>query len=593
VGFLSVPGSIGAAAGRPRIEEGSLKLNQQQIFEGFADHTEFCRQCLTVETLEGRVVPLELGPAQERLNALVRQQRERSKPVRIIVLKARRVQISTAAAAQNFHGTPFRSGQHCAVIAHDWDTAENLSKMYQRFERDYKPFGGVIRLPDRANKADEQPEWTNGSWIKIATARNANFGRSFNIRRLQLDEFAFYDNPRALMTSLMAAVPKDPDTMVIIPSTANGIGNEFHRLWLEASDPQSGSEWVPMFFAWWEHPSNRMKLDIPPDRFQGSLSREEREMMGRYNLTLEQLRWRRWVIKNDLGGSEARFRQEHPGCPEEAFVASGRLYFDVASIGRMPVQRDITTGGLEEYTFGIEKRYSFMPREKGELAVFKRPAEGRSYIAGLDASEGKDANEGEGEANSDFGVCSVFDRDTGEQVAILRCRMEPPPFGAYVYALLRWYNDAALVPEANGPGLWCITEITKRGYPSALIYHRDQQPDEDPAQRTDLIGYKTTVVTRPILLSKLDQALRQMAIALHDPICIQELMTFLIRPNGRAEASSGNHDDTVIANALAVVGMERMPRLNQMRIGGDTRAIAKKYGMERPDDERGKVVRLR
>jgi hypothetical protein len=296
--------------------------------------------------------------------------------VRIIYLKSRRVGVSAATAAQYFHSTPFHAGQHCAVIAHDQQTANNLFGFYTTFSRHYKPFGGVIKLPQMVKDAEGSVGWANGSWVRVSTARNVNFGRSFNLRRVQLDEFAFYDDPSKLMTSIMAAVPKDADTMVIIPSTANGVGNEFHKLWLRASDPANHSEWLAVFFAWWEHPANRLPLAIPGDRFQHSLDAEEREIKAKYNLDLEQLNWRRWVIENDFHGDVGKFRQEHPGCPEEAFIASGRLRFDVQAIGRMPVQRDAVQGGLEEIHVGIEKRLAFLPRERGELTLFRRPQPG-------------------------------------------------------------------------------------------------------------------------------------------------------------------------------------------------------------------------
>ena len=58
------------------------------------------------------------------------------------------------------------------------------------------------------------------------------------------------------MLSLMQAVPHDPQTMVIIESTANGVGGEFHQQWLRAV--RGESEFVPLFFPWWEHQEYRL-----------------------------------------------------------------------------------------------------------------------------------------------------------------------------------------------------------------------------------------------------------------------------------------------------------------------------------------------
>jgi len=560
-----------------------MQRDPQLIFERFQDHPTFCRESLKLESETGIVVPMEIWPAQARLNEAIQKQRSVGKPVRIVYLKSRRVGVSAATAAQFFHRTAFQSGQHCAVIAHDEQTANNLFGFYDGFSKHYEPFDGVIKLPRRVKDAEGAVGWANGSWVRISSARNVNFGRSFNLRRLQLDEFAFYEDPSRLMNSAMAAVPKDPDTMVVIPSTANGVGNEFHKLWLRATDPAINSEWTGVFFAWWEHPENVLPLSMPPDRFQYSLDEEEREIKAKYNLRLEQLNWRRWVIENDFQGDVGKFRQEHPGCPEEAFIASARMRFDVRSIGRMPVQRDAVRGGLDTHQVGIEKRIVFLPRERGELTIFRKPQPGRSYIIGADSSEGIDVNAGRGEADPDYSVAQVGDRDTGEQVAVLRARLQPSAFGQYLDALARWYNMAGVVPEVNAAGIGVVDEMLRLGYPPQLLYHRRREADQDPFQRADLIGWKTTTVTRQQLLSKLDTALRELAIAVHDPVTIQELMTFVISASGKAEAQKGCHDDTVIALGLMVVGIEQMPR---------TPIARKEARVKDEQTNRGRIVRL-
>lgn len=553
-----------------------------RIYEDFQDHETFCRESLMIRDLKGELVDMILGPAQRRLNEAVQTQRQAGKPVRIIYLKARRVQISSGSAAQIFHSTPFHAGQEAAVVAHDRDTAVKIFGFYQTFSEHYKPFREIIRLPRKVNDAEGELRWDNGSEIIVSTANRPNFGRSRNLRRLQMDEYAYYPDPLKLKAAAMSAVPKDPDTMVIIPSTANGLGNDFHRMWQEATDPTSRSEWMAVFFAWWEHPLNRLALSISPDRFQHSMDEEERELKGKHGLTLEQLSWRRWVIANDFGGDVATFHQEHPSNPEEAFLASNRLRFDAQSISRMPVQRDGLRGGLEQIQVGTEKRIVFLPRDRGELTLYRKPIPSRRYVIGGDAAEGIDANEGIGTPDPDFAVAIVGDCDTGEVVAVLRERMQPAAFGEYLDTLGRWYNFAGIVPEANSIGIGTIDELLRRGYPPHLIYHRRKQPDQDPWERADNIGWKAGVVSRPQLLSKLDGALRNGDIMVRDPIVIQELLTFVIWPNGKAQASRRCHDDCVIALGLMVVGIEEMPRPVER----------KRRPMQSDETARGRILKL-
>lgn len=565
-------------------------MTPEEIYRGFQHHPTFCWESLSVQDKRGRIVPMLLGPAQKRLNDIVTRCKERRKPVRIISLKARQVWVSVGTAAHFFHGTPFLSGQHTLVLANDEKTALNLMGHYQRFQDNYRPFAGVIKLPQVTQNSTSSIQWENGSWIQCATTRTLTIGRSFTLRRVHFSEAAFYADLKTLMGAVMAAIPDDPDTMVVVESTANGVGNEFHRLWQQATDPKSGSEWEPFFFAWWEHPEYTRPLE-DPGRFQASLSIREREMMRQYNLQLEQLHWRRWTIANKLNGDETQFTQEYPACAEEAFLASGRPRFSLQHLSRMPLIHDAVRGGLEITETGVSRRIQFWPRDLGELTVFRKPDPAKTYVIGADSAEGIDANEGQGEADPDYAVAVVRERETGDQAATLRARIEPSEFGRYLALLGRWYNMAVIVPEINNTGIAAVDSLLAEGYPPGLIYHRLSQPDDDPKERADKIGWRTTVVTRPQLISWYDSAIREMSIYIRDPIVLQEAKTFVIKPNGRAEHQKGCHDDCVFADALSVIGIMQMPKPKAP--ADQPRPEIRRYGQPAREDERGVRVRLR
>lgn len=96
-----------------------------------------------------------------------------------------------------------------------------------------------------------------------------------------------------------------------------------------------------------------------------------------------------------------------------------------------------------------------------------------------------------------------------------------------------------------------------------------------------------------MLIGYLDEAIRQGALTIRDPITQQELLTFVMKPTGRAEAQSGCHDDLVIALALVMIVMQRMPR----PVARETLKApeVRKYGQAArdPRDPRGQNVRLR
>lgn len=562
----------------------------EEIYEGFHDDATFCRESQSVQDKLGRLVPCELGPAQLKLYRLIQDLKAKRKPIRILCLKARQVWISTYIAARFSRDTPHRSGQQTLVLAHDKKTALNLFSYYERFYKTYKPFRGVISLP-KGSPTGEELAFDNSSWIKVHTAGNANIGRSFVLRRVHFSEFAFYPDSRNLMAAVMAAVPGDLDTEVFVETTANGVGNEFHQMWQRAVSGES--EWIPYFFAWWEHPEYVRAIEVTREQFERSLTQAEREMRQAYNLTHEQLNWRRYKIRNDLNGDEALFRQEYPGNPEEAFLTSGRPRFDHKTVQRQPIVREALTGQLEMEEYGGRKKILFLPKERGDLVIYRKPQENREYMCGADVAEGLDINDGKGTPDPDWCVAQVHDRETGEQVARFRARITPAEFGWQLFLLLAYYNWAQIVPEANGPGLAAIDALLAHRYPADLIYHRIRTADQDPKERADLIGWKTTQVTRPQMISLLDDALRQAAILIHDPITQSELFTFVIKVNGRAEHQTSCHDDCVIAEALSVVGMVQMPAKKRQRFGPIDHAKVHNY-KQRDDhrDERGTLHKL-
>lgn len=571
-----------------------------KLLADFRDHEQFCRESFAIRNKRGLVVPFELYPAPTRLHKLIEKQQAAGKPIRIICLKARQVFISAGVAAEFMHIVPFLPGQKAMVVAHDKASAKNIFSYYTQLRDGYKQFKGQVKMPPLRldARASGVIEWTNESYVRVETANNLTSGRSYSLRLLHLSEYAFWRNAGALMGGLLQSVPDDPDTAVIIESTANGVGGDFHARWLSAMDPSSGSDWIPFFFAWWEHPEYTRLLGDRAE-FQASMSKEEQDLQTRYHLTLEQLNWRRWAIRNKCRGNVDTFKQEYPSNPEEAFLFSGRPRFSHTHLAKMPVDRNGLVGELVEADSGPRRVIVFQPDQenKGALTVYKKPAPQKRYAAGVDICEGIDAGEGgPGDQDPDWSVCSVFDCDTGDQVAKLRARMEPGPFAEYVVDLLRWYNWAYVVPESNGVGIAFIEALLRYDYPPSMIYHRQPQPDEQfrPEAGTTLtyLGWRQNVVTRPQLLSKLDTAIREFGILIRDPNTLSELQTFVYKPNGRAEAQDQCHDDEVFAAGLGVVGIETAPAARlmagidrQMPKAPTRGGVVKRYGRKREREQ--------
>lgn len=528
----------------------------------FGDREKLAASALTIQNKAGVTVPLILSPSQKKVTALIRRQRKAGRPVRIVILKPRQAHFSVGCAAEIWAECAFLPGQHGACVADIFRTAKNLWSYYDQFQRAYEehgPYMGIRQLAPGSSQAGKMITWDKDSYVSFLSADSATSGRSYSLRHLHLSEYAFYRDAATLMTGLMQSVPDDPGTTIIVESTANGIGGAFHELWTRANDPKQCGDWVPLFFAWFEHPEYSQSIDVPRDVFQRSLDEEETILHQRHGVTFEQLQWRRWAIANKCQNNVDVFHQEYPSTPEEAFLVSGRPVFESKSLNRMPIDRNPILGRLRIEDDYPKNRIVFETTDNGELSIFRRPERSRAYAIGVDTSRGIDRAEGAGQSDPDYCAAQVLDLDTGEQVASCRGRFSPAHWAAQVATLGKWYNTAFLVPEANENGLGVIEHLLTQ-YPVAAIYRRHPMPDERGAVNLHELGWWTDTRTRPQLVNTLGNAIREQAIIIRKANTLQECLTFVYKPNGKPEGQSGCHDDEVIALALAVIGMIRAPR---------------------------------
>lgn len=555
-------------------------LNELDVLTNtFDDDEAFAAESLRIMLKSGIVAPFIWNNAQRKFHRAVERQKKQGKPVRIVVLKARQVGFSTSVAGEFWKQTAFIPGQKTLIVAQEKAPALNLFNYYLRFHENYVPYKNLLYLPKLKSKTNQCLKYVNDSELRVTTANNLKAARSFTIRRLHLSEYAFYRDAHTFMAGVLQCVPDDSDTMIVIESTANGLGGPYYMKWQEAWDDKIESDWEPVFYGWQEEPGYRIPMrDEEKYRFQKSLTDEEFELKHKYRLDLEQLAWRRWTIRNKCERDERTFKQEYPSCPEEAFLVTGRPRYSPLFFQWMPTMKP-AIGGLSRFQVATKEILQFIPRERGEFHLWKKPEPGREYIIGIDSSLGIDINQGKGTPDPDYSVAQVIERSVGEQVAMLRERMEPISFATYLYDVGRWYNWAYLVPEINsgGDGIGVVRELIRLGYPLDRIYTRETI--EERSQRTtNKIGFLTTPATKPQLLAQLESLLVHRALILHCPITVAECYSFVIKPNSRAEAADGCHDDTVIALALAALGMIVAPQLNIKKLTSAVPAQVRQYG---------------
>lgn len=319
------------------------------------------------------------------------------------------------------------------------------------------------------------------------------------------------------------------------------------------------------------------EVDTLGDRFEGG------PIPALYDAQYEQ-REKKWFV---IAGTPSWAGQDIEAC-ENKINTEGKDYFerecqhDVDRIlGRPRFNLEaIRQFEVEEPTYGeliLKKDHHgresvvFYASETGALALWRRPKPGHRYAAGADTAEGIDAAAGISSSHDpDFSVLNIRDVESGEQVARFRARVTEGPFGEAVYALLRWYDNAFLVPEVmGGYGRAMLNKVLELGYHEDLIWNKHMfneiagQPQHKGSVSYHDYGWKTDPVNRPTLISFLDDAITGHTIETYDHVMIQEYRHFCYGPR-KPEAEAGYHDDCVIADCLCVVGIwlvnHRRPR---------------------------------
>lgn len=289
-------------------------------------------QCLRVIDKERRLTPLTLNAPQLLVHARLEHQRREFGMVRALVLKGRKQGVSTYIGARFYSRARLWPHRRAKVMAHEQSSTDVLFDMVKTYY-DHDP----LRLRAEAKSAKELT-FSNGSSYSVATAGGSGeSGRGDTPDLAHLSEVAFYKNPEKNFAGFVNSVPTAKGTEIIAESTANGVGNEFHRRWLraEANTPEEGAgsdqmAFQAIFVPWWLSDEYRRPV---PFGFQLSGEPEgeglpsEVEIAELHGLSLEQMAWRRYKKEEDLGGSVVLFMQEFPCTPQEAFQSTAGEQF--------------------------------------------------------------------------------------------------------------------------------------------------------------------------------------------------------------------------------------------------------------------------
>lgn len=250
---------------------------------------------LTIVDKDKKEVPFILNKAQDHFVGML------GKFLLVVVLKARKMGFSSVALAIAVLKFVFGENERCVSMSFDADAAGKQLERVKFFLRSFERFNS-IKIPLKYNskkelvyeKKDENGNILCVNTLRIGTAKSGSFGRGDDITFLHLTEVAFCTNMQDLLSGVGEACVNGAHK--IFETTANGF-NDFKSFWDEAMLGTNG--YKALFYGpEWEY----------DDAF-----------LAQKLLTL----------------GERLFNQEYPRTPEEAFLTSGKCYFDVHIIKEM------------------------------------------------------------------------------------------------------------------------------------------------------------------------------------------------------------------------------------------------------------------
>jgi hypothetical protein len=285
------------------------------------DFLYYAPKCLQIKAKDKRIVPLILNKAQLYVHERLEEQRAKTGKVRALVLKARQQGFSTYIGGRFYWKTSLFPGTNTYILTHEQSATDNLFAMVGRYH-DHTPLKPVTGA---ANAKELNFPKLDGGYA-VGTAGSKAVGRSKTIFLMHGSECAFWPNASDHFAGVVQAVPDLPGTEIILESTANGIGGEFHERWQQA---EAGiGDYIAIFVPWFW--SDEYRRPVPED-FQLNYERgrdgepSEAEYMEMYGLDLSQMAWRRAKIAELK--DEKLFMQEYPATAAEAFQTTGHDSF--------------------------------------------------------------------------------------------------------------------------------------------------------------------------------------------------------------------------------------------------------------------------
>lgn len=536
------------------------------------DFEFWAANCVTIkDKVSGMDMRMRLNRPQRRVLGELERQRQSGQPIRLIMLKARQWGGSTLvqtymAWIQCVH----RRNWNSLICAHVKDTSATIRGMYTKLLANYpETFWDEDAAP--AFRPFERSVNTRvidgrGCMVTVGSSEGQEAVRGNDYAMAHLSEVAFWPDtatrsPEGFIRAVCGGIARVPLSLIVLESTANGVGNYFHNEWLRSVRGESDK--TAVFVPWYEIDIYSTPVD-DPEALWSSLDDYEKGLWER-GCTLEQICWYRQ--KRREYPSRQLMAAEYPTDDVEAFANSGNGVFDPAHVERLrlgcreaPMRGELTARAVSGP--GALDIVGFADDSRGCLSVWKRPEQAEvyrdRYVVAVDI--------GGRSAASDYSVIAVIDRfgenDMPEIVAQWRGHIDHDLLTWKAASIASWYGKALLVIESNTletehtdgePGLYILTQLSSV-YPN--LYRRESVDRPGGGMR---VGFHTNRSTKSLVISHLISVVRESAYIERDFGACNEMTVYECTPGGSFGAKCGYHDDILMTRAIGLYVASVMP----------------------------------
>lgn len=506
--------------------------------------------CFTVVDKEKKVVPFFLNEVQhEFINILNKAIEDYEQglitSISLLVLKGRQQGFTTLITAYQLAATITRHNFEGLTLA---DKSSNTEAIFQNKAKFiYNRLPEMIKPTEKYNsKRQLLFEKLNSSW-SVDTATK-EVGRSRTINFFHGSECAFWkDGISRIQASLGETFTQN--AIKIYETTANGF-NDYREMW------KSGQH-INCFFEWWKTREYRLNFETKNMRTKFLNDIDRKKGIWIY----DRLRWLRdekvldenqlyWYYKKYQGYIDKEvIKQEYPCTPDEAFIASGKCYFNTETIIKRIDQLEhkenngVLDVGYFKYDLIVKDNKKkiinirWISDKGGFIKIYKKPDKGVPYVLGGDTA---------GDGSDNFtGV--VIDNTNGKTVAVLKHEKDETFYTRQMYCLGIYYNTALIGIETNFSTY--PNKVLEEEYEYPNLYVREKE-DDYTGKLEKRYGFRTDRNTRPLILAELQRIINEEPESITDIEIFKEALTFVKNEKGRPEAQEGSHDDLVMGTAI-------------------------------------------